>query len=61
MDWRIGQGGGLAIYFIGVEDDGTLLGLNKEEMQISLSTLCYLANHLKYKVDVIISKMHLGY
>ena len=43
MKWRLQEGGGEAIYEIGVEDNGTLAGLTKEELDCSLRTIDALA------------------
>ena len=43
MKWRLQEGGGEAIYEIGVEDNGTLTGLTKEELDCSLRTINTLA------------------
>lgn len=43
MKWRLQEGGGEAIYEIGVEDNGTLTGLTKEELDWSLRTIDTLA------------------
>ena len=51
MKWRLREGQGEAIYEIGVEDNGLLTGLNKEELQSSLQTVQKMAQ--KY-VDLII-------
>ena len=43
MKFRLIEGGGEMFYKIGVKDDGTATGLNKNEMEKSLSkyrTLC---------------------
>ncbi|GAA5941131.1 uncharacterized protein JCM15063_000655 [Sporobolomyces koalae] len=39
LKWRLVQGGGTAIYELGVLDNGDLIGLRKEEMDESLNTL----------------------
>eukprot|EP00048_Salpingoeca_helianthica_P016945 m.234927 g.234927 ORF g.234927 m.234927 type:complete len:723 (+) comp19841_c0_seq1:354-2522(+) len=39
MRWRLAEGNGDALYVIGVEDDGYLTGLSKEELEASLKTL----------------------
>lgn len=43
MKWRLQEGGGEAVYQIGVEDDGMLVGLSDEELRASLKTLHLLA------------------
>jgi hypothetical protein len=39
LKWRLVEGGGTALYELGVMDDGRLIGLRYEEMQETLSTL----------------------
>lgn len=39
LQWRLLEGGGTALYEIGVLDDGTLVGLSRTEMVESLATL----------------------
>lgn len=43
MKWRLQEGRGEAVYQIGVEDNGMLVGLSEEEMRESLKTLHMLA------------------
>lgn len=42
-----------ALYEIGVSDDGTLVGLTKDELEESLSTLSIMASSLGCRVDVL--------
>ncbi|XP_066585276.1 GTP-binding protein 2 [Prorops nasuta] len=46
MKWRLKEGHGEAIYQIGVEDNGKLAGLSREEMKASLITLNEMASRL---------------
>ena len=46
MKWRLQEGQGEAIYEIGVEDNGMMVGLSKEELDSSLSTLNIMASRL---------------
>lgn len=39
LKWRLVEGGGTAVYELGLLDNGTLVGLNQEEMEQSLKTL----------------------
>lgn len=39
LKWRLVEGGGMALYEIGLLDDGTLVGLGEDEMNESLQTL----------------------
>ena len=53
MKYRLYEGNGEALYFIGVKDDGTLVGLNKNEYDESVSNLYIIAN----KIDCLIIKL----
>ncbi|XP_022081456.1 GTP-binding protein 2-like [Acanthaster planci] len=46
MKWRLREGQGEAIYEIGVEDNGMLVGLMPSDLQASLETLNRMANKL---------------
>ncbi|KAE8224240.1 hypothetical protein CF326_g8069 [Tilletia indica] len=52
LKWRLLQGGGMAIYEVGVLDDGALVGLSRREMRASLDTLEAMASHLGARVEV---------
>lgn len=43
LKWRLLEGGGLAVYEIGVLDDGTLIGLDPDSMKDSLKLLSLMA------------------
>lgn len=44
MKWRLREGQGEAIYEIGVEDNGLLVGLTEDELQASLETVQRMAD-----------------
>ena len=44
MKWRLKEGNGEAIYEIGVEDNGLMTGLLKEDLDASMKTLSEMAN-----------------
>ena len=44
MKWRLQEGAGEAIYEIGVQDDGTFIGLKKNELHASMTTLKKMAD-----------------
>ncbi|XP_043266594.1 GTP-binding protein 2 isoform X2 [Venturia canescens] len=46
MKWRLREGHGEAIYQIGVEDNGRMAGLSRDEMKASLKTLRDMATRL---------------
>lgn len=53
MKWRLREGHGEAIYQIGVEDNGKLTGLTKEEMKASLKTLKDMASRLSATIRIL--------
>jgi len=53
MKWRLTEGGGEAIYEIGVEDDGNPTGLTTDEMTKSLQTLEVMAKQLSADISVL--------
>jgi len=53
LKWRLSEGIGEAIYEIGVDDDGTPIGLSEEELKLSLETLTRMAKELKCDVTVL--------
>ncbi|THD28573.1 GTP-binding protein 2 [Fasciola hepatica] len=46
MKWRLNEGGGEAIYRLGVDDDGRISGLEPKELAYSLNTLQRMAKRL---------------
>lgn len=61
MQWRLREGLGEAIYEIGVEDSGFLLGLTEEELEASMSTLRRMACQLGASLTVIREKVIQGH
>ncbi|CBQ69856.1 conserved hypothetical protein [Sporisorium reilianum SRZ2] len=47
LKWRLLEGGGLAVYEIGVLDDGTLIGLDPDSMKDSLKLLALMAAEVR--------------
>ncbi|TKY88104.1 hypothetical protein EX895_002814 [Sporisorium graminicola] len=47
LKWRLLEGGGLAVYEIGVLDDGTLIGLDSDSMKDSLKLLSLMAAEVR--------------
>lgn len=52
LKWRLLEGGGLAVYEIGVLDDGTLIGLDLDSMKDSLKLLSLMAAEVGAKCCV---------
>ncbi|XP_042214312.1 GTP-binding protein 2-like isoform X2 [Homarus americanus] len=61
MQWRLREGLGEAIYEIGVEDSGILLGLTQEELEASMKTLRRMAKQLGASLTVIREKTISGH
>uniref|UniRef100_A0A3B4FH97 GTP-binding protein 2 n=1 Tax=Pundamilia nyererei TaxID=303518 RepID=A0A3B4FH97_9CICH len=53
MKWRLQEGRGEAVYQIGVEDNGMLVGLSEEEMRASLKTLHRLAEKVGADITIL--------
>ena len=53
LKWRLQEGQGEAIYEIGVEDNGMLAGLTREELNMSLNTLKRMAAKLGSETTVL--------
>lgn len=53
MKWRLQEGQGEAIYEIGVEDNGAVVGLPEKELQASLKTLEVMASKLGATITVL--------
>lgn len=53
LNFRLGEGGGQAVYEIGVEDDGTPRGLAAPELAASLDTLQAMAAELDAEISVL--------
>ncbi|MGH0173859.1 UNVERIFIED_CONTAM: hypothetical protein FKN15_067817 [Acipenser sinensis] len=53
MKWRLQEGRGEAVYQIGVEDNGLLVGLSEEDMRASLKTLRRMAEKVGADIAVI--------
>ncbi|MFX1465603.1 MAG: GTP-binding protein [Promethearchaeota archaeon] len=53
MHFRLGEGGGEAIYLIGVEDDGRLIGISETELEESENTLTEISALINAKVSRI--------
>ena len=54
MKFRIGEGNGIAIYYIGIEDDGTFFNVGKDQLKDSILVLKKMAIFLNAKVDSIL-------
>uniref|UniRef100_H3AAP9 GTP binding protein 2 n=1 Tax=Latimeria chalumnae TaxID=7897 RepID=H3AAP9_LATCH len=53
MKWRLQEGRGEAVYQIGVEDNGLLVGLSEDEMKASLKTLRRMAEKVGADITIL--------
>ncbi len=54
MKFRISEGEGIAIYYIGVNNDGTIYNLSKKEKSISLKILKEIVKFINCKIDKLL-------
>jgi GTPase len=50
MQWRVTEGEGVAIYYLGVEDNGDFYNMSDNEIVITLETLLLLTVDLQYTI-----------
>ena len=50
MKWRIKEGNGKAIYYIGINDDGSFYGLEKKDLNICIKTIKEIAKIINAKI-----------
>ena len=55
--WRLAEGKGEAIYYIGVDDDGTIHNINDKQYNLSLKNLKSLCR--RNKINIIEIKKHI--
>ena len=53
MRYRLYEGKGKALYIIGIKDDGTPIGLNRDELMDTLKIFEQLANKIEVKINNI--------
>lgn len=53
LKWRIREGQGEAILFLGVKDDGIFVGLTSEEIRLSMRTLEQMSSKIGAKLTVV--------
>ena len=53
MKWRINEGNGVAIYYIGVDDDGSIVKLNTKDKKESLKNVKKIASQINAYVESI--------
>ena len=50
MKWRIKEGNSKAIYYIGINDDGSFYGLEKKDLNICIKTIKEIAKIINAKI-----------
>ena len=53
MKWRIDEGNGIAYYYLGVGDDGTIKGINKLDYNASMKNISKVVKIINAKIDNI--------
>jgi len=53
LKWRVSEGAGEALYELGVDDDGTVVGLSDDDIATSFATLRKMANEVECDVSVV--------
>ncbi|KAG1445396.1 hypothetical protein G6F46_010035 [Rhizopus delemar] len=65
MKWRLAEGNGEAVYEIGIDDDGTIKGLDEDELNCSLMNLRKMANSLNADIsstkEINLSQLNLNH
>jgi GTPase len=52
LQWRLAEGNGEALYELGVGDDGSLIGMTREEREATLATLTTMAAHIPADISI---------
>ena len=53
MKWRLGEGNGTAFYYLGVEDDGSIYQLTKEQSKESIENIKIIIKKINAKLESI--------
>ena len=53
MLFRLLEGNGKALYLLGLDDDGKIIGLNKNELNISINIIKNISKEIKAKINKI--------
>lgn len=53
LNFRINEGSGVAIYIIGIKDNGFIIGLDEKKIAETMILLHYMTNKLLFKIDLI--------
>ena len=53
LRWRIAEGNGVAIYILGIHDNGTAIGLSNTELTESINTLRYMCNAVHAELIIL--------
>jgi elongation factor 1-alpha len=53
MKWRLAEGNGIAYYLIGIDDDGSVYGITKKELNYSKKILNIMAKRCDAKISIV--------
>lgn len=60
MQWRLNEGKGFTIYFLGLSDNGTAIGLNNTIMKESQDNLYKMVNNLQNNCTIHLLNTYIG-
>lgn len=58
LNWRLYEGSGVAVYYIGVKDDGRIEGLDKRDLNVSLKVILKAANIIRADYQITVNKLY---
>lgn len=54
LKYRVLEGKGYAIYIIGIHDKGNVVGIDKEELDITVKKINYISNNIECSIKTIL-------
>ena len=60
MKWRLGEGGGIAFYYLGIDDNGSIFGLKEDDVLKNIKVVEKLAKKVNAKIYDYQKKIHKG-
>ena len=58
MNYRMNEGNGKCIYLIGVNDNGSIYGLDEQQLGRNKDIICYICQLLNFNIDLIIKSTY---
>jgi elongation factor 1-alpha len=58
MKWRIDEGGGIAIYYLGISDNGEISGINKSDYSQSMKNISKITKKINANITKMEHKIH---